>query len=157
IALVPAAATIVARCRYDTVTWSHDDHWAIVWREKGAMVEKIDCALIGAGVVGLAAARALAMAGREGVVLDPAEAFGTGTSARNSEVIHAGLYYLTGSLKARLCVEGNRKLVDYCRERGVDHALVGKLIVATDDVEAAKLETLLATATANGVPLQSLS
>ncbi len=121
------------------------------------MAEKIDCVVIGAGVVGLAVARALGMAGREVVVLEAADAIGTGASARNSEVIHAGLYYPAGSLKARLCVEGNRKLVEYCRERAVDHALVGKLIVATDDAEAVKLEALLATGTANGVPLHWLT
>ena len=93
------------------------------------MAERIDCAVIGAGIVGLAVARALAMAGREVLVLEAADAIGTVTSSRNSEVIHAGLYYTPGSLKARLCVSGNRLLRAFCAERGVDFQMVGKLIV----------------------------
>jgi L-2-hydroxyglutarate oxidase LhgO len=113
--------------------------------------ERIDCAVIGAGVVGLAAARALARAGREVVILEKADAFGTETSSRNSEVIHAGIYYATGSLKARLCVAGKRMLYDYCATRGVPHRHCGKLIVATEPAEIAGLEALLAKARANGV------
>src|SRR5215212_4450031 len=94
------------------------------------MAEKIDCAVIGAGVVGLSIARSLALAGREVVILEAESAFGTHTSARNSEVIHAGIYYPTGSLKARLCVEGRKALYEYCRERGVNHRRIGKVIVA---------------------------
>ncbi|MFZ9408540.1 MAG: FAD-dependent oxidoreductase, partial [Burkholderiaceae bacterium] len=82
-------------------------------------MEQVDAVVIGAGVVGLAVARALALAGREVLILEAAEAFGTGTSARNSEVIHAGLYYPTGSLKARLCVQGKAMLYRYCAARGV--------------------------------------
>lgn len=121
------------------------------------MAERIDCAVIGAGVVGLAVARALAQAGREVLILEAADAIGTGTSSRNSEVIHAGLYYPTGSLKARLCVAGNRLLRGYCGERGVDFRMVAKLIVATDAAEEAKLEVLARTGAANGVPLEDLS
>ena len=115
------------------------------------MTERIDCAVIGAGVVGLAAARALARAGREVVILERADAFGTETSSRNSEVIHAGIYYPSGSLKARLCVSGKRALYAYCAARGVPHRRCGKLIVATDEAEIAGLEALLAKARANGV------
>jgi L-2-hydroxyglutarate oxidase LhgO len=99
----------------------------------------VDCAVIGAGVVGLAVARALAMRGREVVVLEAEEAFGTHTSSRNSEVIHAGIYYPTGSLKARFCVAGRRALYQYCAEHAVAHRRIGKVIVATD---AAQLDTL---------------
>ena len=104
------------------------------------MSEKIDCAVIGAGVVGLAIARGLALAGREVVILEAEEAFGTHTSSRNSEVIHAGIYYPTGSLKARLCVPGGRALYQYCAAHGVNHRRIGKLIVATgpDQIEGLK-------------------
>ena len=85
------------------------------------MPEKIDCAVIGAGVVGLAVARKLAMSGREVVVLEAEEHFGTHTSSRNSEVIHAGIYYPTGSLKARLCFAGRNALYRYCAEHAVNH------------------------------------
>ena len=100
-------------------------------------VDRVDAVVIGAGVVGLAVARALAMAGREVVILEAEDAIGTHTSSRNSEVIHAGIYYPQGSLKARACVEGRQRLYAYCAERGVPHRRCGKLIVATD---AAQLE-----------------
>ncbi|MGN2391739.1 NAD(P)/FAD-dependent oxidoreductase [Pelomicrobium sp. G1] len=115
------------------------------------MAESIDCAVIGAGVVGLAVARALALAGREVVVLEAAGAVGTQTSSRNSEVIHAGIYYPSGSLKARLCVEGRERLYRFCAERGVPHRRLGKLIVATRDSEVETLERYRANALANGV------
>src|SRR5580765_6021244 len=92
--------------------------------------EQVDCIVIGAGVVGLAVARALALAGREVIVLEAAGAIGTGSSSRNSEVIHAGIYYPKGSLKAQLCVGGREPLYAYCQERGVAHARLGKIIVA---------------------------
>ena len=91
----------------------------------------IDCLVIGAGVVGLATERALALAGREVVIAEAAEGIGTQTSARNSEVIHAGIYYPPGSLKAKVCVEGRKLLYAYLRERGLPHKACGKLIVAT--------------------------
>jgi len=121
-------------------------------------MEQVDCIVIGAGAVGLAVARELALAGREVVILEAENAFGTVTSARNSEVIHAGLYYPTGSLRARLCVQGKQMLYDFCAERGVGHQRCGKLIVATDAAELAGLDALLAQANANGVnDLQRLS
>ena len=114
-------------------------------------LEKIDCAGIGAGVVGLAVARALAMAGRDVIVLEAAGAIGTGTSSRNSEVIHAGIYYSKDSLKAELCVAGKHLLYDYCPSRGVDHQKCGKLIVATSDTQQNTLEDIKENANKNGV------
>ncbi len=96
-------------------------------------MEDVDVVVVGAGVVGIAVARALAQAGREVIVLDAAEGIGTETSSRNSEVIHAGIYYPKGSLMARFCVEGRRMLYRYCDERGVPYANCGKLIVATSE------------------------
>ncbi|MCR6631151.1 MAG: NAD(P)/FAD-dependent oxidoreductase [Magnetospirillum sp.] len=113
--------------------------------------ERIDCVVIGAGIVGLAAARALALAGREVVVLEAAGAIGTGVSSRNSEVIHAGMYYPAGSLKARLCVAGNRLLRDFAGLHGVPFRMVGKLIVATDAAEEKALAGILERGLANGV------
>lgn len=115
------------------------------------MPERIDCAVIGAGVVGLAVARRLAMDGREVVILEAEAAFGTHTSARNSEVIHAGIYYATGSLKARLCVAGRQALYRYCAEHGVRHRRIGKLVVATEASEVAALQAYRRQAETNGV------
>jgi len=114
------------------------------------MAEKIDCAVIGAGVVGLAIARKLAMSGREVVVLEAEEHFGTHTSSRNSEVIHAGIYYPTGSLKARLCVAGRKALYTYCGEHAVDHRRIGKVIVACDESELVGLGKYRRQAEVNG-------
>lgn len=111
-----------------------------------------DAVVIGAGVVGLAVARELAAAGREVLILEAASAFGSGTSSRSSEVLHAGLYYPTGSLKARLCVQGRPDLVDYARSRGVPHGLCGKLVVASDDSQMDALHRLHRQAQDNGVP-----
>jgi L-2-hydroxyglutarate oxidase LhgO len=116
-----------------------------------ADMDSIDCVVIGAGVVGLAVARALALAGREVIVLEAEDAIGTHTSSRNSEVIHAGIYYPKGSLKARSCVEGRHRLYDYCASHGVPHRRCGKLIVATDDTQLAELESIRQRALANGV------
>jgi L-2-hydroxyglutarate oxidase LhgO len=115
------------------------------------MAEIVDCVVVGAGVVGLAVARELALQGREVMVLESADAIGTGTSSRNSEVIHAGLYYPTGSLKARLCVQGRDMLYAYCAERGVPHRRCGKLLVATSSAQLPGLESIQARAKANGV------
>lgn len=114
-------------------------------------MDRIDCVVIGAGVVGLAVARALAMAGREVVLLEAASAIGTGTSSRNSEVIHAGLYYTPGSLKARLCVRGRALLYDYCAAHGIAHRRCGKLIVATDRAQEPGLRALMQRGQACGV------
>lgn len=115
------------------------------------MAERVDCVVIGAGVVGLAVARALAMRGRETLVLEAENAIGTGTSSRNSEVIHAGIYYPPGSAKARLCVAGKQLLYPYCEARGIEHRRCGKLIVAADQEQVNALEKIEATARANGV------
>jgi len=119
--------------------------------EKKRMVDSIDCAVIGAGVVGLAVARELALAGREVIVLEQADAIGTVTSSRNSEVIHAGLYYPKDSLKARLCMKGRALLYAYLQERGIDHARCGKLIIASGEEEIAALQALEEKARGNGV------
>lgn len=115
------------------------------------MAERVECAVIGAGVVGLAIARKLAMQGREVVVLEAESAFGTHTSARNSEVIHAGIYYATGSLKAQLCVAGKQLLYRYCEEHDIAHRRIGKIIVASDETQIAGLEKYEAQAQINGV------
>jgi L-2-hydroxyglutarate oxidase LhgO len=109
-----------------------------------------DAIVVGAGVVGLAIARALVRAGRDVVVLEREGAIGTATSSRNSGVIHAGIYYPANSLKARLCVLGKALLYDYCAERGVPHGRCGKLIVATTDAELQPLRQLQRSAVANG-------
>lgn len=110
-----------------------------------------DVVVIGAGAVGLACARALALKGRDVLVLETANAIATETSSRNSEVIHAGIYYATGSLKAQLCVAGRRKLYEYCARHGVEAHRCGKLVVAVDDAEAAATPALLQRALDNGV------
>ena len=114
-------------------------------------MERVDCVVIGAGVVGLAVARALALAGREVIILEEAGAIGTETSSRNSEVIHAGIYYAPGSAKALLCVKGRELLYRYCEERGVAHRRCGKLIVATEEGQIGALHKIQAQAAANGV------
>ena len=117
--------------------------------------DSVDCVVIGAGVVGLGVARALALspkfAGKELLVLEAANAIGTGTSSRNSEVIHAGIYYPAGSLKSQLCVEGKAMLYDYCEDRGIGFKRCGKLIVATNEAQVAQLQGIIAKAAANGV------
>ncbi len=114
-------------------------------------MEKLDAVVVGGGVVGLAVARALAMSGREVVILEAEDAIGTHTSSRNSEVIHAGIYYPKGSLKARACVEGKGLLYKYCVAHGVPHRRSGKLIVATNQEQIGELEGIQKKAHANGV------
>jgi L-2-hydroxyglutarate oxidase LhgO len=121
-------------------------------------MEKVECVVVGAGVIGLAVARRLAQSGREVIVLEAAEGIGTVTSSRNSEVIHAGIYYRSGSLMARMCVSGKRALYQYCRDQGIPHQNCGKLIVATTQAETEKLQSIRAHAEANGVAdLQTLT
>lgn len=114
-------------------------------------IDEVECVVVGAGAVGLACARALALRGRETVVLERHEAVGTEVSARNSEVIHAGIYYAPGSLKARLCVEGRRRLHDYMQAHKVPHRHCGKFIVATDEAQAGELGLIAGRARENGV------
>ena len=120
-------------------------------------MDNVDVVVIGAGVVGLAVARALAQRGREVLILEAAESFGTETSSRNSEVIHAGIYYPQGSLKARMCVAGRRLLYDFCEQHGIPHRRCGKLIVATSEAQLPELETIQKAARANGVELEFLT
>ena len=115
------------------------------------MTDRVDAVVIGAGVVGLAVARELALAGREVIVLEAEESIGNHTSSRNSEVIHAGIYYPKGSLKARLCVQGKELLYDYCRTRGIAHANCGKVLVATREAEIPVVMGYIDKALANGV------
>jgi L-2-hydroxyglutarate oxidase LhgO len=117
----------------------------------GAGMERVECVVVGAGVIGLALARTLALRGREVVVLEAEDRIGTGISSRSSEVVHSGIYYPQGSLKARLCVEGRRALYAYCEARGVAHRRCGKLIVATDPSQVEGLRALRAKGEANGV------
>jgi L-2-hydroxyglutarate oxidase LhgO len=114
-------------------------------------VEQVESLVIGGGVVGLAIARELARAGREVVVLERGPRFGEATSSRNSEVIHAGIYYPAGSLKADLCVEGRARLYEYCAQRGVAHRRCGKLIVAADSQQEPELKRIEQRAVAAGV------
>jgi L-2-hydroxyglutarate oxidase LhgO len=114
-------------------------------------MESVECVVVGAGVVGLAIARRLALSGREVILLEAAKAIGTGTSSRNSEVIHAGIYYPQGSLMARSCVAGRLALYAYCQEKNIAHAACGKLIVACDEAEAQKLGAIAQRAALNGV------
>src|SRR5205085_8419679 len=114
-------------------------------------MNKVECVVIGAGVIGLASARRLARSSREVIVLEAAEGIGTATSSRNSEVIHAGIYYRAGSLMAQMCVSGKRALYRYCGDHGIPHRNCGKLIVATTPAETEKLQSIRAHAEANGV------
>jgi len=120
-------------------------------------MDTVEIVVIGAGVVGLAVARAFAILGRETLILEAHAQFGTETSSRNSEVVHAGIYYPRGSLKARLCVAGRDQLYAFCASHGVGHQRCGKLIVAASDVQLPELERIRAAALANGVELSPLT
>src|SRR5580700_10953838 len=117
----------------------------------GAIPFDFDVLVVGAGAVGLACAYAIALKGRSVVMLEQADGIGQGVSSRNSEVIHAGLYYPTGSLKARACVRGRELLYAYAARRGIEARRIGKLIVASSEAEFGALEKLLAHARSNGV------
>jgi L-2-hydroxyglutarate oxidase LhgO len=119
-------------------------------------MDRVDVVVVGAGVVGLAVARELAARGRETLILEAAPRCGAGASSRNSEVIHAGLYYPPGSLKARLCVAGRERLYGFCAARAIPHRRCGKLVVAADTSELAPLGALEANARANGVETELL-
>jgi L-2-hydroxyglutarate oxidase LhgO len=114
-------------------------------------VDEVAAVVIGAGIIGLAAARALALAGHEVIVLERADTIGSETSSRNSEVIHGGLYYPQGSLKATSCIAGRERLYPYCRDHHVPYAPLGKLIVATSEAEIRGVQNIAAAARANGV------
>jgi L-2-hydroxyglutarate oxidase LhgO len=114
-------------------------------------MDEVECVVVGAGLIGLAVARALARDGREVVILEAEDAIGTHTSSRNSEVIHAGIYYPKGSLKARSCVAGRQRLYAYCESHGVPHRRCGKLIVATSELQEKELLSIKAKAHENGV------
>ncbi len=120
-------------------------------------MDQIDTVVVGAGVVGLAVARAIALTGREVMVIEKESAIGQGASSRSSEVVHGGLYYATGSLKAQLCVRGKHMLYAYCAERDLPIAQCGKLIVATDASQLPKLALIEVQAAANGVPVERLT
>ncbi len=115
------------------------------------MTESVECVVIGAGVIGLAVARAIALEGHEVLLLEAEDTFGTQTSSRNSEVIHAGIYYLGNSLKASTCVRGKALLYEYCTQRGINHRQLGKLIVASSEQQVEILKGYLAQGRANGV------
>src|SRR5687768_14719339 len=119
-------------------------------------MDQVDAIVVGAGAVGLAVARGLAQAGLETIVAEAQTAIGQGVSSRNSEVIHAGLYYPPGSLKARLCVRGKELLYALCASHGVNHRNCGKLVVANSEAEASALKGLQDRALANGVPVEWL-
>jgi L-2-hydroxyglutarate oxidase LhgO len=121
------------------------------------MSYQADITIIGAGVVGLAVASEVAKGGRDVYVLEKNDGFGQEQSSRNSEVIHAGIYYEPGSLKTQLCLEGNRLLYELCEQNGIAYHSCGKIIVATDQVEAEELEKLYNKGRENGAPLQMLS
>ena len=120
-------------------------------------MDTFDVVVIGAGVVGLAVARELALRGREVLILEAQDSFGTETSTRNSEVIHAGIYYPKGSLKALLCVSGRELLYSFCEQHGVEHRVCGKLIVATSEAQLQELDRIRSAARDNGVQLELLS
>src|SRR5262245_15241426 len=131
--------------------FSSNDFSVYERQSRDRMGTDVETVVIGAGVVGLAIARALARAGQETMVLERHRGIGMETSSRSSEVIHGGLYYPPGSLKARLCVAGRQMLYDFVAENGVPHNRCGKLIIASSDAERETLAQIAATAARNGV------
>ncbi len=121
------------------------------WYAAGGSLQRVDVVVVGAGVIGLASARALALRGLEVVIVEAENVIGSGTSSRNSEVVHAGIYYPPGSLKAKLCVSGREQLYEYCERRGVPIRRCGKLIVATRTDQRERLEAIIAKGKTNGV------
>src|SRR5260221_8796945 len=113
--------------------------------------EAMQVLVVGAGVVGLAVARAAARKGHEVIITERTKGIGNGVSSRNSEVIHGGMYYPTGSLRAYHCPRGRRMMVEFCASHGVPHRICGKLIVATEDAEVGKMDAILQQGQANGV------
>jgi L-2-hydroxyglutarate oxidase LhgO len=154
--MVPTTSSIMLTTVAKIGRWIEISEISMAGVYYGHPMDQVDVVIVGAGVVGLAVARALAAAGREVLILEAESAFGTGISARNSEVIHAGIYYPRGSLKARLCVAGRDRLYAYCNERGVPHRRCGKLIVATSEAQLGELAKIQAAAAANGVALDLL-
>ena len=114
-------------------------------------MDQIECVVVGAGVIGLSIARALALEGREVLIMEAEDTFGTHTSSRNSEVIHAGIYYPKDSLKATLCVQGKKLLYEYCELRDIPFKRVGKLIVATNESEIETVTQYISKAAENGM------
>ena len=140
-----------ATCRRRFVKWQHIGFNRALAGTPERRWTRSSASWSGAGVVGLAAARALALAGREVLVLEAEDLVGSQTSSRNSEVIHAGIYYPQGSAKARLCVQGRERLYAFCADRGVPYRRLGKIIVATGDDQRGRLAGIAAAAVANGV------
>ncbi len=120
-------------------------------RNWSKIIDHVECVVIGAGIIGLACARDLAMQGKEVVILEAAATFGTETSSRHSEVIHAGIYYPVGTYKAKWCVSGKQQLYSYCKDKHIPYKKIGKLIVASRESEIAILHDIKAKAVANGV------
>ncbi|KAL8095174.1 hypothetical protein AgCh_036575 [Apium graveolens] len=146
--MVMTARNMKASCLFSTMKGRNES----VINNSSTIKEKVDCVVIGAGVVGLAIARQLSVKnGRDVLVLEAASTFGTGTSSRNSEVVHAGIYYPTNSLKARFCVRGREMLYGYCKEHEIPYKKIGKLIVATGSSEIPKLNVLMNQGLQNGV------
>ena len=121
------------------------------------MTEIIDCIVVGAGVVGLAIAREMSKSGREVLLLETENSIGNGTSSRNSEIIHSGVYYPPNSLKARLCVKGREMIYKFSKEYGVESKKTGKIIFASDKNEIKELKRLQSQAVMNGAPVKWLN
>ncbi|KAF6251828.1 FAD dependent oxidoreductase [Scenedesmus sp. NREL 46B-D3] len=154
----PAGAAVAAVARFSTAATTSQHTGPTCSHTHIQDPDVVDCVVVGAGVIGLACARAAAQAGLEVVLVEQEGSYGTATSSRHSEVIHAGIYYPTGSLKARFCVQGKQLLYEYCRAKEIPHNNIGKLIVAANEQQLPQLKQLKTFAAANGVAdLQLLS